>query len=41
MGDVEAAAVGADPTFLAEILDPLSSEIVERGEQLEVAITST
>jgi hypothetical protein len=40
-GDVEAAAVGADRDLLADILDPLSGEIVERGEQLEAAIASS
>jgi uncharacterized damage-inducible protein DinB len=40
-GDVEAAAVGADPALLAGILDPLRGEIVERGEQLAAAIAST
>jgi hypothetical protein len=40
-GDVEAAGVGADSALLAEILDPLRGEIVERGEQLAAAIAST
>jgi hypothetical protein len=40
-GDVEAAGAGADPALLAEILDPLRSEIVGRGEQLAAAIAST
>jgi hypothetical protein len=40
-GDVEAAGVGADPALLAEILDPLRGEIVERGEQLAATIAST
>jgi hypothetical protein len=40
-GDVEAAGAGADPALLAEILDPLRGEIVERGEQLAAAIAST
>jgi hypothetical protein len=40
-GDVEAAGVGADPALLAEILEPLRGEIVERGEQLAAAIAST
>jgi hypothetical protein len=40
-GDEEAAGVGADPALLAEILDPLRSEIVGRGEQLAAAIAST
>ena len=39
-GDVEAAAVGADPALLAEILDPLRDETAERGKQLEAAIAS-
>jgi hypothetical protein len=39
-GDVEAAAVGADPAYLAEILDTLRDEIAERGQQLEAAIAS-
>jgi hypothetical protein len=40
-GDVEAAAVGADRDLLADILDPLSSEIAERGEQLEATIAAS
>jgi len=40
-GDVEAAAVGAEPAFYAEILDQLRDEIVERGEQLAATIAST
>jgi uncharacterized damage-inducible protein DinB len=40
-GDVEAAAVGADPALLAQILDPLRDETAERGEQLEAAIASS
>jgi hypothetical protein len=40
-GDVEAAAVGGDPAFHAEILDPLRDEIAERGEQLAATIAST
>jgi hypothetical protein len=40
-GDVEAAGVGADSALLAEILDPLRGEIIERGEQLAAAIAST
>jgi uncharacterized damage-inducible protein DinB len=39
-GDVEAAAVGADPALLAQILDPLRDETAERGKQLEAAIAS-
>jgi uncharacterized damage-inducible protein DinB len=39
-GDVEAAALGADPALLAEILDPLRDETAGRGEQLEAAIAS-
>ena len=39
-GDVEAAALGADPAVLAEILDPLRDETANRGEQLEAAIAS-
>jgi uncharacterized damage-inducible protein DinB len=40
-GDVEAAAVGADPALLAQILDPLRDETAERGKQLEAAIASS
>jgi uncharacterized damage-inducible protein DinB len=40
-GDVEAAALGADPALLAEILDPLRDETAERGDQLEAAIASS
>jgi hypothetical protein len=39
-GDVEAAALGADPALLAEILEPLRAETADRGDQLEAAIAS-
>jgi uncharacterized damage-inducible protein DinB len=41
MGDVEAAALGADPALLADILDPLRAETADRGDQLEAAIASS
>ncbi len=36
-GDVEAAAIGADPGVVAAVVDPLIDEITERGEQLAAA----
>ncbi len=36
-GDVEAAALGADPGVVAAVVDPLIDEITERGEQLAAA----
>jgi hypothetical protein len=36
-GDVEAAALGADPAIVAAVLAPLSAEVDERGAALEAA----
>ena len=40
LGDVEAAAIGADPALLSEVLGPLSTEIGDRTVELTTAIGS-
>jgi hypothetical protein len=40
LGDVEAAAIGADPALLDEVLGPLSTEIGDRTVELTTAIGS-
>ncbi len=41
LGDVEAAALGADPDLVAAVLDPLSPELAERADELTAAIATS
>jgi hypothetical protein len=38
LGDVEAAAIGADPELVGAILEPLTAELADRADELTAAI---
>jgi hypothetical protein len=38
LGDVEAAALGADPALVAAVLEPLTAELADRADQLTAAV---